>query len=973
MDGLGDFIKKISDGAKSFGDLLDKGVLKDDLGKAGTIGGLIVVGLDLYEQIKDKLQTDEGRAFSSFYKVAFESAKESIPAEIDRIPIADVKSAKQELLQTFRKIKEDEWNGYLPDHPAIIQFRTIICEILRRAQYNNLVQNSHLISDFIFKFNITLADKADNDPDFKPFKKWSTLIEQTKNLMRHLEYSRSLIYKTNTIDQKSLDEYYVENDALFLTDLKTWGKEDDYFWKEKDYEGRESKASKLIRDFLRDEKWYTAIGAPFGIGKTSFAIYLTSDIASKYLKDPNNEYNYIPIFVPLKGKLKNIDDKQSSLEGKLRSIAGEGEEKKRKILVICDGLDEYGKDETELMNDLEKKHEDLPNMKVIITTRLEAGLPQKLDMSSYIRLLRFNKEQVTEFFENYGLPDITFDILKSYNLTEEEIFKPLFCWMFAIMRNSKSFDITTVFKDFDSPVNRSLSRALIYQGFIYSIVRGKHKDKANEYHWTQYQVGEEKRILRKIAALRQIHDPLTKSMIIRGLDYYGISYNEATLKDVLDPILISYFYLQSTTTLDMSMDFIHTSFREYFLAEYYLESILNYKGHYLNVGIPSQETLSFLDGLLELLLDNKNGYLKEYANILTKSLLSQTNQQDNLSQSDITQTLWKNAQRYYEEERIIFQTDHYESDKIWFVADFPISKYAELWIHRWLSLYVLIKLAPDMSIDKKMLADFIVKTSHTVPLQMRLKKVDLSNQFLGDTMLHGADLSGADLSGADLSGADLSGADLSGADLSGADLSGANLSMAYLSMADLSGAKLPNASLSITNLFGAVLPNAVLSNAFLPSAMLKGANLSGADLSSANVGQGGGGALVSEADLSGANLSNAYLPAVNLMNANLSNAKLPNAFLPSAILSGADLTGADLTGADLTGANLSYIKTDSKTNFHNAILTSAYPSSTVIDITTRSNEKHSHEKSLSVDTTPSIRKITKYSLDGKRIAIVGED
>jgi hypothetical protein len=56
--------------------------------------------------------------------------------------------------------------------------------------------------------------------------------------------------------------------------------------------------------------------------------------------------------------------------------------------------------------------------------------------------------------------------------------------MFAIMRNSKSFDITTVFKDFDGHVKRSMSRALIYQAFIHSIMRGKHKDKAGEYHWT---------------------------------------------------------------------------------------------------------------------------------------------------------------------------------------------------------------------------------------------------------------------------------------------------------------------------------------------------------------------------------------------------------------------------------------------------------------------------------------------------------
>jgi hypothetical protein len=116
---------------------------------------------------------------------------------------------------------------------------------------------------------------------------------------------------------------------------------------------------------------------------------------------------------------------------------------------------------------------------------------------------------------------------------------------------------------------------------------------------------------------------------------------------------------------------------------------------------------------LELLLENQNENLKNYANILTKSLLSETNTQDSLSQSDITQTIWKNAQRYYEKEQIIFQTEHYQSDKIWFIADFPISKYAELWIHRWLSLYVLNRLAPGTIINKKTLADFIVKTSHT--------------------------------------------------------------------------------------------------------------------------------------------------------------------------------------------------------------------------------------------------------------------
>src|SRR5215467_6339650 len=150
------------------------------------------------------------------------------------------------------------------------------------------------------------------------------------------------------------------------------------------------------------------VGAPFGIGKTSLAKYLTSVIATNYLEDPDNEYNYIPIFVPLKGKLTNIDEDQNSLDDKIRWIAGEGEGKQKKILIICDGLDEYGEDELEdILVYFHDKRNDFPNIKVIITTRLKAGLPQKLHISSYIRLLPFNKEQVTRFFEKYGLPAIT--------------------------------------------------------------------------------------------------------------------------------------------------------------------------------------------------------------------------------------------------------------------------------------------------------------------------------------------------------------------------------------------------------------------------------------------------------------------------------------------------------------------------------------------------------------------------------------
>ena len=479
MERITGIFKRTPDITNSLATLFKEKTFQDGLKDAGSIGALIAIGIDLYGQIRDGLKTEEELAFGSLIKIAFESASESLPTTSAKISIKNAKSEniKNELFNTFIK-PEERWNSYLPDHPVIIQFRSLICDILRNEELN------HMVRDFVFTFNLKLEDKADKDPAIEPFKKRSVLYERNKDLIKHLEYSRSLIYKVNPVDQKSINEYYVENNAI-LEDIKSWEEEELT-------SDIKSKASNLIDKFLTEGKWWTMIGAPFGIGKTSLCIKLTSSFASKYLDNPNDEYNYIPIFVPLKGNLQNIDDDQRSLNDVLKLIAPGEEGKKRKILLFCDGLDEYGNEADKLIESLRIKREEFPNVKVIITTRLEAGLPQELDTSSYIRLLHFDNDQIDQFFKEYGLSSITFDNLKSY-LKEEDMRKPLFCWMFGIMMNSQS-DSEIIFKDVENPF---IKRALVYQGFIHSIIRGKHKHTAEIYHWTQY-YPEEKSILRKI-------------------------------------------------------------------------------------------------------------------------------------------------------------------------------------------------------------------------------------------------------------------------------------------------------------------------------------------------------------------------------------------------------------------------------------------------------------------------------------------
>jgi len=49
------------------------------------------------------------------------------------------------------------------------------------------------------------------------------------------------------------------------------------------------------------------------------------------------------------------------------------------------------------------------------------------------------------------------------------------------------------------------------------------------------------------------------------------------------------------------IDFVHSSFKEYLLAEYYIESLLEKKTYRLNARIPSKDTIDFLNGIIALL------------------------------------------------------------------------------------------------------------------------------------------------------------------------------------------------------------------------------------------------------------------------------------------------------------------------------------------------------------------------------------
>jgi hypothetical protein len=203
---------------------------------------LIGLGIILYERVKDKATTKDETAFRSLVKAIFEYAEESIPETLGRnISISNrSKDTTKELFNIF--ITAKEWDYYLSDHPVIKRFKSLFRQILESEGHANLVR------DFILDFNKHLEDKIDNDPDLIPFKERTDDIERKSNLLNHLEYAGTLIYKVNKIDNKCLADYYIENNAVKADIFEEWDKEDSYFSQHIDNDSEELKSSKVVMD-----------------------------------------------------------------------------------------------------------------------------------------------------------------------------------------------------------------------------------------------------------------------------------------------------------------------------------------------------------------------------------------------------------------------------------------------------------------------------------------------------------------------------------------------------------------------------------------------------------------------------------------------------------------------------------------------------------------------------------------------------
>jgi hypothetical protein len=372
----------------------------------------------------------------------------------------------------------------------------------------------------------------------------------------------------------------------------------------------------------------------------------------------------------------------------------------------------------------------------------------------------FTEEKVNEFFKKYGA-ELDYEKCKNLGLYYEEISKPLFLWILGMIVNDPLYKL-----EFKPEWPSHMKKSLLYYVFIHSLLKGKHKKEMDKFKELYYK---EKELLRYTAAIKNMFKELDEEKLKSNLKKIYRKDPEH-LEHYLAPLITSYFYRSSPdiAPVPKKIEFIHKSFQEYLLAEYYYENIKDGKMHRLNVGEPGVETMEFLKGLISILKDKE-----------AKEFLRKIDENPLINDEDRQQII-ENSRRFAESESIIIKSDEEEKEEeLWKELRITPGDYAKLWLYRWIALSVFSWLHENETINKHKIGSLIKLSSHLVPWYVKnLERIDLASTSLENVFLNGANIIDANLEGAKLNRANLEGANLNGAYLDEANLEGAKLSKA---------------------------------------------------------------------------------------------------------------------------------------------------------------------------------------------------
>lgn len=600
--------------------------------------------------------------------------------------------------------------------------------------------------------------------------------------------------------------------AIKVNMNKYWTMEDNEI--EKEFSDKKVKVDKLFSEFMQDPLYEKLIiGAPFGTGKSLLIRELFEKFANNRISNVNE---YFPILVNLKHGLNIIVNGRSlTLNHVIRNMLDDYSRNNTKLIIMLDGLDEYIGDRKRLFDDINRDiifH--YPKTKIIITSRLNAGYPKSLGLESvdYIRILPFEKTQVDEYFYNSGI-NLSYRSLLSMGLSHEEIVKPLFTWMISVIHPKIHLALDLI--KYDNIFSSQIRKSLFYFHLFYYILLGRfHELNGNE----DYIYIVEKKLLRRISILMQIHNgqldrktlEVEKSII--GLD---------SIKLDIEPILSTYISFKDSKEI---LEFGHKTFKEYLIAEYYLENLLkDEQPILLNSEIPSKETIDFLQGLIEL-LKAKKPEIREYVykpddkykNLQTLFGSFEYNASIELA----TEKIISNSKDIiFNKDLLSISNDISNISTMLNDRQVSFNSFQNIWLFKWVSFFIIFNFDSYAEELKEHLIKLIKSSSHVIPGYLK--------------MMDNIDLSNSDLSGCNLSNTKISNANFSNVNLSHSDLSNSEISDVTFNDANISYCNLQNTKIYNCKFIGSVVSFTDLNKAEIKLSNLIFTNFSASDLSHA--------------------------------------------------------------------------------------------------------------------------------------------
>lgn len=262
--------EKFPEIATNISKLTEDSALRQNLSQAGTIGALINLGFLIFDKITSNLKSQEELAFGSFVKVTFQCTMDSLPDNLKNLSLKNAKSQidMQEILNLFSS-NYTSHIYYLPDHPAAKRFRDKIINLMKK----DTDANNQEIYNFIISFNSNILIRAKHSNLERLLTEWKIKTNDRK-LLGYLAYVSSLLDEPNPVDEKSVSEYYIENDMLKI-EKESWDFPIDHIHR---FEHSNWKIDHFIKD---DKKKREFVAAEFGTGKTNLAKKIAVDYAKK--------------------------------------------------------------------------------------------------------------------------------------------------------------------------------------------------------------------------------------------------------------------------------------------------------------------------------------------------------------------------------------------------------------------------------------------------------------------------------------------------------------------------------------------------------------------------------------------------------------------------------------------------------------------------------------------------------------------